>query len=39
LSVRRRIEKNVELGHDKPHAERQAAEQDLIKSIENHLDL
>jgi hypothetical protein len=39
LSVQRRIEKNIALGHDKPHAQRQAAEQDLIKSIEKHLDL
>jgi hypothetical protein len=32
-SVQQRIRKNIELGSDKPHGQRQAAEQQLIKSI------
>ena len=34
-SVQERIRKNSELGFDKPHGQRQGAEQDLIKSIDN----
>jgi RHS repeat-associated protein len=37
VSVQRRIEVTVQKGSDFGHAERQAAEQQLIKSIEKHL--
>ncbi|WP_198043783.1 RHS repeat domain-containing protein [Ketobacter nezhaii] len=37
-SVQQRIKINIELGSDKAHGQRQAAEQQLIKSIEKHLD-
>lgn len=36
-SVKQRIKKNIELGSDAGHGERQAAEQQLIKSIEKYL--
>jgi len=36
-SVQQRIKKNIELGSDKSHGQRQAAEQQLIKSIEKYL--
>jgi len=36
-SVQRRIEVTSQLGRDRPHGQRQGAEQDLIKSIEKHL--
>jgi hypothetical protein len=38
-SVQQRIRKNVELGFDKAHAQRQAAEQQLIIQIEKFLGL
>jgi len=37
-SVKERIRKNSELGPKGGHGERQAAEQDLIKSIDKHLE-
>jgi hypothetical protein len=37
-SVQKRIEKDVELGSDFGHAERQAAEQRLIQAIAKHLE-
>ena len=36
-SVQQRINKNIELGSDKAHAQRQAAEQQLIDSIDKFL--
>ncbi|WPO83353.1 RHS repeat-associated core domain-containing protein [Chryseobacterium sp. JJR-5R] len=36
-SVQKRIEVTSQLGRDRPHGQRQGAEQDLIKSIEKHL--
>lgn len=36
-SVKQRIRKNIELGSDKAHGERQADEQQLIKDIDKHL--
>ncbi len=36
-SVQQRIKKNIELGSDKAHGQRQAAEQQLIKSIDKKL--
>ena len=33
-SVQKRMEENIELGSDKPHGQRQAAEQQLIKIID-----
>jgi RHS repeat-associated protein len=36
-SVRTRIQKNKDLGHDKAHAERQGAEQRLIRQIDKYL--
>ncbi len=36
-SVQQRIKKNIEHGSHKPHGERQAAEQQLIKSIDKVL--
>ena len=38
LSVQKRIEVTVQKGSDFGHAQRQAAEQQLIKSIEKHLE-
>jgi RHS repeat-associated protein len=38
LSVQRRIELTVQKGSDLGHGQRQAAEQQLIKSIEKHLE-
>ncbi|BFO68631.1 hypothetical protein [Chryseobacterium sp. KCF3-3] len=35
--VQKRIEVTSQLGRDRPHGQRQGAEQDLIKSIEKHL--
>ncbi|RNA62004.1 RHS repeat-associated core domain-containing protein [Chryseobacterium nematophagum] len=35
--VQKRIEVTSKLGRDRPHGQRQGAEQDLIKSIEKHL--
>lgn len=37
-SVQKRIEVTVKKGSDFGHAERQAAEQQLIRSIEKHLE-
>jgi len=37
-SVKERIRKTVEMGPHKPHGERQAAEQELIRQIEKHLE-
>jgi hypothetical protein len=37
-SVQKRIEVTVQKGSDFGHAERQAAEQQLIKRIEKHLE-
>jgi Pretoxin HINT domain len=37
-SAQERIRKNVELGSDKPHGQRQGQEQDLIKSIDKFLN-
>jgi len=37
-SVQERIKQTDELGRDKPHGQRQGAEQDLVKSIEKHLE-
>lgn len=37
-STEERIKKNTELGHHKPHAERQALEHDLISSIDKILE-
>ncbi|MEE9327872.1 MAG: hypothetical protein V3U71_11320 [Cocleimonas sp.] len=36
-SVQQRIRKNIQLGSDKAHGQRQAAEQQLIKSINKYL--
>ena len=36
-SVKKRIEANIEHGYEKKHAQRQSAEQFLIKVIENIL--
>jgi len=36
-SVRERIRKNAELGRHKPHGQRQAAEQQLMKQLEKYL--
>ena len=38
LSVQKRIEVTMQKGSDFGHAERLAAEQQLIKSIEKHLE-
>ncbi|PKV52445.1 RHS repeat-associated protein [Aquimarina sp. MAR_2010_214] len=38
LSVQRRIKVTSRLGRDRAHGQRQGAEQDLIKSIEKHLE-
>ena len=37
-SVQQRIDKNVQMGSDPGHGERQAAEQQLIKTIDRYLD-
>ena len=37
-SVRQRIKVTSRLGRDRAHGQRQGAEQDLIKSIEKHLE-
>jgi hypothetical protein len=37
-SVQKRIEVTEQMGRDKAHGQRQGAEQDLIKSIEKHLE-
>ena len=37
-SVQKRIEVTEQLGRDKAHGQRQGAEQNLIKSIEKHLE-
>ena len=37
-SIKERIRKTDELGSHKPHAERQAAEQQLVQQIQKHLE-